>query len=77
DEYKRKRQEEGAKLQEALGKQEQEGRRRLDRINTELEAKEKLIPEAAKRGLTLEQYLEIVKRVPDLDAEVSRKKGIS
>ena len=76
-EYEKRKQEEETKLQEDLSKRERDNKLRIEKIDAELRAKDALVPEAAKRGLTLEQYLEIVKRVPDLDAEVSRKEGVS
>ncbi len=71
------KQREEAKLREILMKQEQEGKRRLKKIDAELEAKKRLMPECVGRGLTLEQCLEAVKRIADLGGEISRRKKIA
>ncbi len=82
DEYEKRRQEEEAKLRETLGKQEQESRRRLEKIDAELRAKDAIISEFKRRGLDPIKGLQILKRYSNLDQalgqinrEIEEKRG--
>lgn len=76
EKYEKRKQEEEAKLREALAKRERENKLRVERIDAELEAKKKLLPECARQGMSFKECLDAVKKIGDLGVEFSRRKRL-